>query len=473
MCVGTRFFNTLKRKLDLFEPLHPGRVGMYTCGPTVYDFAHIGNFRTYMFEDLLRRYLEWKGFAVEQVMNLTDVDDKTIKGARERGITLDEFTAPFIATFFEDVDTLRIKRATHYPRATHKVPAMIALIRRLEEAGHTYASEGSLYYRIATFPGYGKLSGMDLAALQPGARVDVDEYAKEEARDFVLWKGARGDEPAWAVWDSPWGPGRPGWHIECSAMSMELLGETFDIHTGGVDNMFPHHENEIAQSEGATGKPFVRCWMHSAHLIVEGQKMAKSAGNFFTLRDLLARGYDPVAIRYLLISNHYRKQLNFTFEGLVGAAEAVTRLQDFHRRAREYRGEGRDDFGPPIAAARAAFEAALDNDLGIAEALAATFDLVTAGNRAMDEGRLAPAGAAALAAALEDFDRILDVLTPTATTLDAEVEALIAERQAARAAKDFARADAIRDLLAARGIVLEDGPQGVRWKKKMSGEGNA
>jgi cysteinyl-tRNA synthetase len=471
--VGIRFYNTLKRKLDVFEPLEAGHVRLYTCGPTVYNYAHIGNFRTYIFEDLLRRYLKWKGFRVTQVMNLTDVDDKTIKGARDGGITLDAFTAPYVDAFFEDIDALRLERAEHYPRATRHIPEMIDLIRRLEATDHTYSSAGSVYYRIATFPGYGKLSGMDLAALQPGARVDVDEYAKEEARDFVLWKGARGDEPSWATWDSPWGPGRPGWHIECSAMSVKYLGETFDLHTGGVDNLFPHHENEIAQTEGATGKPFVRCWMHSAHLVVEGQKMAKSAGNFFTLRDLLTKGYDPVAIRYLLISNHYRKQINFTFEGLAGAAEAVTRLQDFHRRAREYRHAGRDDFAAPIADARAAFEAALDADLGIADALAAVFDLVTTGNRAMDEGGLAAAGAAALAAAMEDFDRILDILTPTATTLDAEVEALIAQRQAARAAKDFARADEIRGRLLTRGIVLEDGPDGVRWKRKMVTEGNA
>ena len=459
--MATRFYNTLARRLELFTPLEPGHVRMYTCGPTVYNFAHLGNFRTYVFEDLLRRYLKWKGYRVTQVMNLTDVDDKTIRGAREQGVTLDEFTAPYVAAFFEDLDALRIERAEHYPRATRHVAEMLALIRRLEERRHTYVSEGSVYYRISTFPAYGKLSGMDVAALKPGARVDVDEYAKEEARDFALWKAA--EDPAW---DSPWGRGRPGWHIECSAMSTRYLGETFDLHTGGVDNIFPHHENELAQSEGATGKPFVRYWMHSAHLIVDGQKMAKSLGNFYTLRDVLARDYDPLAVRYLLLASHYRKALNFTFGSLGGAGEAVARLQAFYRRAQEYEGGGADDLAASLADARSVFEAALDSDLGIAEAVAAVFDLVTAGNRAMDAGALSAEGARALVATLEDFDRVLGVMRPAPAAVDAEVEALIAEREEARRAKDFARADALRGELAARGVAVEDTPAGVRWKKK-------
>ncbi len=462
--MALRFYNTPSRRVEDFTPLEPGRVRMYTCGPTVYDFAHVGNFRTYTFEDLLRRWLKWKGYVVEQVMNLTDVDDKTIRGAREAGVTLDEYTAPYIQAFFDDVDALRIERAERYPRATRHVAEMIELIKRLEARGHTYEAGGSIYYRISTFPGYGKLSGFDVATLKPGARVDVDEYEKEEARDFALWKAAREGEP---TWDSPWGPGRPGWHIECSAMSMKYLGESFDIHTGGVDNIFPHHENEIAQSEGATDKPFVRYWLHSAHLIIEGRKMAKSAGNYFTLRDLIAKGYDAAAIRYLLISTHYRRQLNLTWEGLAAAAEAVTRLQDFRRRVRDYTGQGADDFNDEINRAGAAFEAALDDDLNIAEALAALFELVAAGNRAMDKAALSAAGKEKLTATLASFDRVLDVFEPAPLSLDAAVEKLINEREAARKAKAFARADAIRAELEAQGVILEDTPEGVRWKRKV------
>ncbi len=461
--MAIRFYNTLSRQLEPFEPLEAGKVRLYTCGPTVYDYAHIGNFRTYVFEDLLKRYLRWKGFNVVQVMNLTDVDDKTIRGAREAGVSLAEYTKPYINAFFEDVDTLRIRRAEHYPRATEHIPEMIELIQRLEATGHTYASEGAVYYRISTFPAYGKLSGMDIASLQPGARVDVDEYAKEEARDFALWKpfGEGG-----AGWNSPWGPGRPGWHVECSAMSMKYLGETFDIHTGGVDNMFPHHENEIAQSEGATGKPFVRYWLHSAHLVVEGQRMSKSLGNYFTLQDLLAKGYDPLAIRYLLLSTHYRKQLNLTLEVLDAAAAAVTRLTDFYRRVSEYDGDGGEDFAEDVGRAAAAFELSLDNDLGIADALAALFDLVTAANRAMDRGELPAAGRRELLVTLDSFDEVLDVFRPTPFALDEEIEKLIAAREEARRAKDYARADALREKLAALGVVLEDTPEGVRWKRR-------
>jgi cysteinyl-tRNA synthetase len=467
--MGITFYNTMTRQVDPFEPLEPGTVRLYTCGPTVYDYSTIGNFRTFIFEDLLRRYLVWKGLSVVQVMNITDVDDKTIRGVLEKGVTLEEYTKPYVDAFFEDLDTLRIERAEHYPRATEHVAEMVALTEKLEAAGHTYTSEGAVYFRISTFPPYGKLSGMDPDSLQPGARVDVDEYAKEEARDFALWKAAREGEPSW---DSPWGRGRPGWHIECSAMSMKYLGETFDIHTGGVDNIFPHHENEIAQSEGATGKPFARFWLHSEHLIVEGQKMSKSLGNYYTLRDLMARGYDPLAIRYLLISTHYRRQLNFTLDGLSAAAAAVTRLSDFYRRAAEYDVDGPDDLAGRIRDAAAEFEEALDADLAVAEALAAVFDLVTEANRAMDEGQLSAAGRVELVKTLDSFDRILDVFHPTPVVLDAEIEELIAEREEARGAKNFARADEIRDRLAAMGIVLEDTAEGVRWKRRV-GDGPA
>ncbi len=461
--MAIQFYNTLTRRLETFEPLEAGKVRIYTCGPTVYDRAHVGNFRTFTFEDLLRRFLRWKGFDVVQVMNLTDVDDKTIRGAREAGVSLAEYTEPYINAFFEDLDTLRIQRAERYPRATEHVAEMIELVKRLEAAGHTYVSEGAVYYRISSFPGYGKLSGMDIASLQPGARVAVDEYAKEEARDFALWKpfGEGG-----AGWDSPWGPGRPGWHVECSAMSMKYLGETFDIHTGGVDNIFPHHENEIAQSEGATGKPFARYWLHAEHLIIDGRSMSKSLGNYYTLQDLLAKGYDPLAIHYLLLSTHYRRQVNLTFEALDAAAAAVTRLTDFYRRASEYEGGGDDDLADEVGEAAASFESSLAQDLGIAEALAAIFDLVTAANRAMDRGALSAAGRGKLLAALDSFDRVLDVFHATPVALDEEIEKLIAEREDARRAKDYARADAVREKLSALGIALEDTPEGVRWKRR-------
>ncbi len=459
------FYNTSSRKLEPFEPSEAGKVRMYTCGPTVYDRAHIGNFRTFAFEDLLRRFLRWKGFDVIQVMNLTDVDDKTIRGAREAGVPLATYTEPFIQAFFDDVDALRLQRAEYYPRATEHVPEMVELVRRLEAEGHAYVADGAVYYRIASFPSYGKLSGMDIASLQPGARVDVDEYAKEEARDFALWKAAREGEP---YWDSPWGPGRPGWHVECSAMSMTYLGETFDIHTGGVDNVFPHHENEIAQSEGATGKPFVRYWLHAEHLVVDGRSMHKSLGNYYTLPDLLAQGYDPLAIRYFLLSTHYRRQINLTFEALDAAAAAATRLTDFYRRASGYEGDGDEELAAEVGRAAATFESSLATDLGIAEALAAVFDLVTAANRAMDGGGLSAAGRVKLLAALDSFDRVLDLFRPTPLTLDEEIENLIAEREEARRAKDYARADAVRDKLFALGVVLEDTREGVRWKRRFS-----
>jgi cysteinyl-tRNA synthetase len=462
--MAIQFYNTLTRRLEPFEPLEAGTVRIYTCGPTVHDRAHVGNFRTFTFEDLLRRFLRWKGFDVVQVMNLTDVDDKTIRGSREAGVSLAEYTEPYINAFFEDVDTLRIQRAELYPRATEHIPEMIELVKRLEAAGHTYVSEGAVYYRISTFPAYGKLSGMDIASLQPGARVNVDEYAKEEARDFALWKPYGEGE---AGWDSPWGPGRPGWHVECSAMSMKYLGETFDIHTGGVDNIFPHHENEIAQSEGATGKPFARYWLHAEHLIVDGRSMSKSLGNYYTLRDLLAKGYDPLAIRYLLLSTHYRKRLNLTFEVLDGAAAAATRLTDFYRRVSEYDGDGGEDLADEVGEAAASFESSLASDLGIAEALAAIFDLVTEANRAMDRGALSAAGRGKLLAALDSFDQVLDVFHATPVALDEEIEKLIAEREDARRAKDYARADAVREKLSALGIALEDTPEGVRWKKRV------
>jgi cysteinyl-tRNA synthetase len=463
---GLSLHDTLSRRTRPFEPLEAGRVRMYTCGPTVHDYAHIGNLRTFLFEDLLRRVLEARGYAVTQVMNLTDVDDKIIAKARERGVPIAEYTAPYAEAFFEDLRTLRVEPAEHYPRATAHIDAMVDLVERLRERGHTYTSEdGSIYFRIATFPGYGRLSRVDLSGMRDGARVASDEYDKEDPKDFALWKAARPDEEGW---QTRLGRGRPGWHIECSAMAMAYLGETFDIHTGGVDNVFPHHENEIAQSEAATGNPFARTWLHAEHLIVDGQKMAKSLGNFFTLRDVMERGHRPRAIRYLLLSVHYRSPLNFTFAGLEQAAASLERLGDFAARLEALPGGVEPEAGiaARTRAAMADFDAALNDDLNSSRALGAVFEWLRDVNRAIDEGRVTTADRAALEGMLATFDRIYDVLTPDAgeTALSAEIEALIAEREAARRERDWARADAIRDDLAARGVVLEDTPQGVRWK---------
>ena len=461
-----RLHDTRLRALVTLTPLEPGHVRLYTCGPTVYDFAHIGNFRTYVWEDLLRRTLKLLGFRVTQVMNITDIEDKIIARAMAAGTSIAEVTAPFIRAFFEDLEVLRIERAEVYPRATEHVPEMIEVARRLDSAGLTYVSQGSLYFRIGSFPAYGSLSHLDRREIKVGARVDSDEYEKDDARDFVLWKGHRPGEPSW---DSPWGPGRPGWHLECSAMSMKYLGETFDLHTGGVDNIFPHHENEIAQSEGATGHPFVHTWVHAAHLLVENEKMAKSKGNFYTLRDLQARGHDPRALRLLLLSTHYRSPLNFTFEALSRAASDLQRLDDLTARLdREPAQPGSN----PEAEARAAaaedeFRAGLADDLNVSVALAALFRLVRETHAALDHGELLDASRARVRQALAAMDTVLAVLDRPQESLDAKVAALIEERTQARKGRDFARADRIRDDLSAMGIVLEDTPQGVHWKRRV------
>jgi len=458
-----RFHNTLSGRVEPFEPLRPGQVGLYTCGPTVYDHAHIGNFRAYVWEDLLRRTLERRGFTVLHVMNLTDVDDKTIRNSRERGITLDAYTQPYIHGFFEDVRTLNLLPAHHYPRATRHVDEMVILVERLRASGNTYESQGSIYFRIDSFPSYGRLSRLDPGQMQVGERVDSDEYEKEDVRDFVLWK-AQSEEPAW---ETRLGRGRPGWHLECSAMSMKYLGEAFDLHTGAVDNIFPHHENEIAQSEAATGAPFVKYWMHCAHLIVDGKKMSKSAGNFFTLRDLLDRGLSPRAIRYLLQSVHYRKPLNFTLEGVEQARAALDRLDAFrHRLEHEPASAGRSPLAGQVEATRTRFDAALDDDLNSAEALGVLFELIREANSAYDRGEVRADDRAPLAALLDEVDAVFGLATGDSRLLDADVEALLKERQAAREARDFARADALRDTLAERGIVLEDTPHGMRWRRR-------
>ncbi|HSM12584.1 MAG TPA: cysteine--tRNA ligase [Thermoanaerobaculia bacterium] len=478
-----RFYNTLGRRVEAFEPLAEGSVGLYTCGPTVYNHAHIGNLRTFLFEDVLKRALRFLGYEVRHVMNLTDVDDKTIRDARERGVTLDELTAEYIDSFFADLERLNVEPADEYPRATRHIPQMIAMVERLLERGHAYESDGSVWFRISTDEDYGKLSGVRLDEVRSGERVASDEYEKEDVRDFVLWKGAKPGEPSW---DSPWGPGRPGWHIECSAMSMEYLGETFDIHCGGVDNLFPHHENEIAQSESATGEPFVRCWLHAEHLIVDGQKMSKSLGNQYTLAELLERGLSARAIRYALISVHYRQKLNFTFDGVRGAESALRRVDEMLYRLRHAAGstEASSEGDGGGAEERAGidaeagrflerFGAALADDLNVSGALAALFDLVKAVNLAIDAGAIAPETASSVEAALRKADSVLGVVFWPGTGDSAEsetisthsVEAAIAARNEARARRDFAESDRIRDELAAQGIVLEDTPQGTRWKR--------
>ncbi len=466
-----RFHNTLTRSSEPFEPRVAGKVGLYTCGPTVYSHAHIGNFRTFVWEDLLRRFLEARGFAVDHVMNITDVDDKIIAAAVERKASLEEVTSPFTEAFFEDLDRLGIKRARVFPRATEHVPDMVSLIQRLEAAGLTYGSEGSVYYRIARFPGYGRLSGKDPADLVAGAsgRVDADEYSKDDVRDFALWKAARPGEPAW---DAPFGRGRPGWHIECSAMSMRYLGESFDIHTGGVDNIFPHHENEIAQSEAATGQPLARYWLHAAHLIVGGEKMSKSRGTFFTLRDLLDRGEEARSLRYLLLSVHYRRVLDLTDESMAAARQNLARLDDFAHRLAEAAPAAAGDPRAQAAVTAAArrFHASLDDDLNTSGALGALFELVRETNAALDGEQAGAEAMAAALALLSDFEAIFGIrLGRAGESLSGEEEALLRTREDARSRKDYGAADAARARLLELGIVLEDTPGGTRWKRVRRG----
>ncbi len=467
------FFNTLGRSPQPLEPLVPGEIRLYTCGPTVYGHVHIGNLRAFMFEDILRRALKYLGYRVTQVMNITDVDDKVIKGAREAGVSLDDFTQPFIDSFFRDLDTLHVERAEEYPRATRHVPEMIELVRRLMENGYAYKSDGSVFFRIAADEDYGRLSGVDLTQVRQGERVADDEYEKEDVRDFVLWKGAKPDEPSW---DSPWGPGRPGWHIECSAMGMRYLGETFDIHSGGVDNIFPHHENEIAQSESATGKEFVRHWLHADHLIVDGEKMSKSLGNQYTLPELLERGFDPRAIRYLYLSVHYRKKLNFTFQSLADAEGALRRIDEMWFRlahAKESK-EIESALEEQAYGLDREFKAALADDLNTSAALGALFVFIKQVNVAIEEGKLASGDRQRVREVLGRIDRVLGILDPeewerdsaAGAISDQEIEKLVVERTRAREEGDFARADEIRARLTEAGIAVEDTPDGARWKRQ-------
>ncbi|MBM3775276.1 MAG: cysteine--tRNA ligase, partial [Acidobacteria bacterium] len=452
-----------------FAPARDNTVRMYTCGPTVYDFAHIGNFRTFVFLDLLRRWLRAHGFRLDHVMNITDVDDKIIRNAAAAGQTLEDYTAIYTRAFLEDCQTLRLEQPERLVRATGHIEQMVEAIEKLSAQGCTYRSDGSTYFRIASFPEYGKLSHHNFDGIRSGARVDVDSYDKADARDFVLWKAAKEGEH---FWNTRLGPGRPGWHIECSVMAIQYLGPTLDIHAGGVDLVFPHHENEIAQSESLTRAPFARFWLHSEFLLVEGQKMSKSLGNYYTLRDLLERGYAPETIRYLLASSvPYRKQLNFTFEGLKAAETAIERLRNFKLRLETGRfpeGEARN-VSERAALAGRQFAAALDDDLNTAEALAAIFEYLREANVWMDSGEFRAANAAQALELLARFDAVFDVLRPSAGTgglTDAEIEARVEERARAKKGRDFARADRIREELTAAGVILEDTRGGVRWKRK-------
>jgi cysteinyl-tRNA synthetase len=459
--MSIRYFNSFSRQLEEFVPLEPGRVRLYTCGPTVYNFAHIGNFRAYVFEDLLQRHLEFRGFRVNRVMNLTDVDDKTIRGCRAAGIPLAEFTKPFKAAFFEDLDTLRIKRADHFPEATSAdhIARMIAMISTLIEKDHAYrADDGSVYFRIRSFPAYGHLAHIVLDELQAGKRIRSDEYEKENVGDFALWKAwDAADGDVW--WESPWGRGRPGWHIECSAMATGLLGPQLDIHCGGEDNIFPHHEAEIAQSECVTGLPFAKYWMHCKHLQVEGSKMAKSAGNFFTLRDLMDKGWTGREVRYALLSVKYREPLNFTMEGLAAARSALARLDEWSARITEASASANPE--PLDLPEMDAFGAALDDDLNISAALAAVFELIRETNRRLDAGEIFAGQAKSLVNWLQRVHSVL-ALEPDPEAIPTEVDTLLAQRAQARTTKDWKASDALRDQIAAFGWTVKDTKDGQK-----------
>jgi len=459
------FFNTLTRKKEEFKPIEQGVVKMYTCGPTVYDYAHIGNFRAYVFEDLLHRFLEYAGYQVIRVMNITDIDDKTIAGAIRENVSLNEYTKKYIDAFFEDMDCLKLKRATYFPRATEHIQEMVCLIKKLMEKGHAYEKDGSIYFRVSSFPSYGKLSHYDFNQILT-ASTDADEYEKEEARDFALWKAVK-NEPFF--WDTEIGRGRPGWHIECSAMSMKYLGETFDIHTGGVDNIFPHHENEIAQSEAVTGKKFVNYWLHCAHLLVNGEKMSKSKGNFYTLRDLLKKNYNPAGIRYLLMATHYRDPLNFTEQSLKQAENTVKHIQAFYQRisfALKNEGPLHHEIEKIVDDTSTKFYNALADDLNISPAMAEIFEFMHRINETIEKENISGKDAEKILAFIKKINEVIAVVEDVIEELPEEFMILIKKREQARKQKNFDLADQIRNTLSAKGIILEDTPYGTRWIRK-------
>jgi cysteinyl-tRNA synthetase len=461
-----QFFNTLSGKLEPFKPLTQGEIKLYTCGPTVYDYAHIGNFRAYIFEDLLKRFLVFMGYKVIHVMNITDVDDKTIKGANAEGVKLQEYTKKYTDAFFEDIKILNIAKADHYPQATEHIPDMVKMIQGLIQKGYAYKKDGSVYFSIAKFPDYGKLSKMDLTELRPGQRIESDEYEKESAQDFALWKNKKEGEP---FWDTEIGSGRPGWHIECSVMSSKYLGETFDIHCGGVDNIFPHHENEIAQSEAYSGKTFVKTWLHCRHLIVDGEKMSKSKGNFYTLRDLLKRNPDPSALRFLLLSTHYRKMFNFSFDALEQASASLQRIKDFlfELENRSFEEGENKRISKLINDMNKKFKKGLSDDLNISVALTAIFEMIRKVNTLIFQGKVYRTDAENLVSSIHSLDQVLAVLPEEKEMeLPPEMMSRIEKREKARQENNYKLADEIRKELLQHGIVLEDTKDGVRWKIK-------
>lgn len=472
-----QFYDTPSRTKRDFTPIEPGRVRLYSCGPTVWNFAHIGNYRCFLFYDVLKRYLTYRGFEVEHVMNLTDVDDRIVQQVNERGTTLDEFVQTYIDAFFEDVDALNMKRADLYPRATQHVPEMIALIERLIANEVAYERDGSVYFAITRFPNYGAFAHLDMSGMRDGARIDTDKYDKEDVRDFVLWK-AWTDADGELAWDSPWGRGRPGWHLECSCMSMKYLGETFDIHTGGVDLVFPHHQNEIAQSEGATGKPFANYWMHNEFVNIDGVGMSKSVGNNLSLRDVVGDDAETARIetggfRYFVVTNHYRTTINFSREALDGAIRARKRIHRLHDRLAAAMGDADEPDGTwaeAIDTARAGFVEAMDDDLNAPKAMAAVFGLVGQAERALSAEQITPSGARQVYDFVQEIDTVLGILdadgaqqAAAETDLPDELAALVAERQTARENKDWARSDELRDELAAVGVQITDTPEGPSW----------
>lgn len=468
-----QFYNSLTHRVEPLEPIHPGKIGMYTCGPTVYNYAHIGNFRCYAFEDILKRTLLASGLKVRHVMNLTDVDDKTIRGSQAEHLPLGEFTRKYKDAFFQDIKTLRMIPADVYPAATETIPEMIELIQKLFDKGIAYQAEDkSVYFSIAKWPHYGQLVKIDRDAMRVGVRVKMDEYAKDSMADFALWKAwDQADGDVW--WDSPWGRGRPGWHIECSAMSSKYLGKTFDLHCGGVDNMFPHHEDEIAQSEAANGCRFVNMWMHCAHLMVENQKMSKSLGNFYTLKDILDKGYSGREIRYVLIGTYYRQSLNFSFQALEEARGNLQRIDAFRERLQDVAKHGAEGDATPEQAAAfekagAAFLAALQDDLNVSAGLGVLFDFLRESNRELDAGAFTAAAARGALEALGKVDEVLAVMEPDASELKVpeEIQKMADERQAARAAKDWAKADLLRKAIDEAGWIVKDTPKGPQLLRK-------
>jgi cysteinyl-tRNA synthetase len=480
-----KFFNTYGRELEEFVPISDREVKMYTCGPTVWNYPHIGNYRTFVFEDLLRRYLEYRGFKVIQVMNITDVDDRIIKTCKERKIGLKELTTPYEKAFFQDIDFLKIRKADFYPRATDHIKEMVTLVQGLLDKGFAYKSDdGSIYFKISKFPNYGKLSGLKLGELKAGARVNQDDYDKDSAQDFALWK-AWDENDGDIFWETSLGKGRPGWHIECSAMSMKYLGEHFDIHTGGVDNIFPHHENEIAQSEGYTGKKFVNYWLEAEHLLMNNVKMAKRLGNFVTVQELRERGVSGLALRLFLLSGQYRTQLNFTDQSLEQAESSVKRINDFVQRLEEeirksaFQNESNstsskssDVVEKPVTRTRRAYVSSLDNDLDTPRALAAVFEFITQGNKLLDTNQLRQQDARAmLEFMLNDFDSVFSVIiraTDSESFLSEETKELLEKRAIARKEKNWKLADSIREKLLESGIEVQDTPQGQKWKKRRT-----